>query len=501
MSARDYHDESGYERHSLGGHYLDWGNQPSVLKHYHDLERFPLPAVTSWPEASVSELLAAHVPSPSRLIDTTDLARVLTLAHSVTATTRQGGMEFHFRNVASAGALYPFELYVAGAGLKGVKDGLYHHGIVPQQLTLLRRGNLLGEIRAAVNEPSLPAAGLVFFLTAIFFRSAWKYRDRSYRYDLLDTGHLLESLVLALKSAGLSCLVQYDFDDAGVNALLGVDPSREVCLAVVSVNLVQEGAGGIDATPEPLSENAAEASRTAQHETDYPRVRRVHAVSSEIVLSGRPALSMEEHLGLEPSAWEPFPEPSPRQETISYADAVRRRRSSRNFVKHSLGRDYLDALVDAICAGNRQSVPAAADSGSVGVGFLTESVEGLDSGWYLIDRQRRQTRQVRRGSFIKAMAEVCLGQGWLANCALQLIFVTNVDALETRWGPRGYRYALLSAGRLGQRIYLTATAMRLGCCGIGAFFDREASALLGLGEGSRLLYLMGVGHLRKWSLP
>jgi hypothetical protein len=26
---------------------------------------------------------------------------------------------------------------------------------------------------------------LTFFLSAIFFRSAWKYRDRSYRYHLL----------------------------------------------------------------------------------------------------------------------------------------------------------------------------------------------------------------------------------------------------------------------------------------------------------------------------
>jgi nitroreductase len=52
---------------------------------------------------------------------------------------------------------------------------------------------------------------------------------------------------------------------------------------------------------------------------------------------------------------------------------------------------------------------------------------------------------------------------------------------------------MLDAGRLGERIYLSATAMGLGCCGIGAFYDAEASQLLSLNDSSHLLYLVAVG--------
>ena len=56
---------------------------------------------------------------------------------------------------------------------------------------------------------------------------------------------------------------------------------------------------------------------------------------------------------------------------------------------------------------------------------------------------------------------------------------------------------MMTAGRLGQRIYLAATSFGLGCCGIGAFYDSEAAALLGLNEKSAMLYLLGVGPVKR----
>ena len=56
---------------------------------------------------------------------------------------------------------------------------------------------------------------------------------------------------------------------------------------------------------------------------------------------------------------------------------------------------------------------------------------------------------------------------------------------------------MLTGGRLGERLYMTATALGLGCCGIGALYDWEAAELLGLNDESRLLYLVGVGPVKK----
>jgi nitroreductase len=97
------------------------------------------------------------------------------------------------------------------------------------------------------------------------------------------------------------------------------------------------------------------------------------------------------------------------------------------------------------------------------------------------------------GLFPERMAHVCLDQAWLASAAVHFLFMTNLKVLDQLWGPRGYRYAMMTAGRMGERLYLTTTAMGLGCCGIGAFYDMEAADLLVLNKESRLLYLVAVG--------
>jgi len=55
---------------------------------------------------------------------------------------------------------------------------------------------------------------------------------------------------------------------------------------------------------------------------------------------------------------------------------------------------------------------------------------------------------------------------------------------------------MMTAGRMGERLYLSATAMGFGCCGIGALYDEEAAQLLGLQGASRLLYLVAVGAVK-----
>jgi nitroreductase len=103
---------------------------------------------------------------------------------------------------------------------------------------------------------------------------------------------------------------------------------------------------------------------------------------------------------------------------------------------------------------------------------------------------------VTSGLFTDQMARICLDQAWLAGAAVHFLFMADLKVLDQMWGPRGYRYAMMTAGRLGQRVYLATTAMGLGCCGIGAFYDMEAANLLGLNKESRLLYLVAAGPVK-----
>ncbi len=132
----------------------------------------------------------------------------------------------------------------------------------------------------------------------------------------------------------------------------------------------------------------------------------------------------------------------------------------------------------------------------VASGMIVGSCEGLDSGQYWIDPLAHAIGQVRPGEFSAEMSQIALNQQWMASAGLQFFFVAPLSVIESLWGPRAYRYAMISAGRLAHRIYLGATALGLGCCGIGAFYDREASALLGLKQLSALLYMVAAGPIK-----
>jgi SagB-type dehydrogenase family enzyme len=161
-------------------------------------------------------------------IDLTSLSLVLRLTYSLTAKTRHAGGDFYYRSVASAGALYPTEIYVATQGVTNLPDGIYHFSIARHGLSLMRKGKLSLLIKKATEILDTTVPVLTFFFTAIFFRSAWKYRERSYRYHLLDTGHVVENLVLALNARGLPNALSMDFDDGQVGCWAWTKKGRYV---------------------------------------------------------------------------------------------------------------------------------------------------------------------------------------------------------------------------------------------------------------------------------
>ncbi len=58
------------------------------------------------------------------------------------------------------------------------------------------------------------------------------------------------------------------------------------------------------------------------------------------------------------------------------------------------------------------------------------------------------------------------------------------------------RYLFLDAGHICQNLMLAATALGLGVCPVGAFFDEEVEGLVGVdGKAEVALYLASVGQL------
>jgi SagB-type dehydrogenase family enzyme len=425
-------------------------------------------------------------------LDSRTLSAAFRLIHDITARTMHAGAPFYYRSVASAGALYPFELYLAVHRLDGVDSGVYHYDLFDFCLTTLRHDSL----------PETPPAdnpvSATFYISGIFFRSAWKYRNRAYRYVLLDVGHLLENLRLALGALDLRFSIDLDFDDQRAAALLGLDPQREVCLACV--HLHDGGAEGTNpGGPSPLrrlSADILQASVVSEREVAYGDILAIHRAGNGVgtALAGsNPALHVLEN---QPSSWIDLNAPG-HPGSADYARVLHQRRSRRNFIAAPESADGFMVFADLIARhmGPVSGMPAACRS-ALALGFLVGAGMPIPPGFYLLDPDAKRLGRVSDVSLTESMAAACLDQMWLKHAALHLLFMTDLAAIDRNWGPRGYRYAMIEAGRLGQQAYLTATAIGWGACGIGAIYDREAADLLDLADDGVLLYLVGAGPIK-----
>lgn len=462
---------------------------PRPDKAYPSLARLPLPSDLALPGidyASLVEAAARPRSAGSKRPDFNTLAAALRLAHAVTARRMHGTQPFFYRSVASAGALYPFELYLAVHQADGLPCGVYHYDPLAGHLQPLRQDAV----------PIIPrvdqAVAATFFITGIFFRSAWKYRSRAYRYVLLDTGHLLENLRLGLAALGLGVSIHFDFDDHQAALLLGLDGRREACLTCVHLTMDAGPADDPAGPLVPLAPQIVAAATVSDREIDYPAILQAHRAGT--VPSVHSSVDREA-MARNVSTWQPL-RGTPSDRGPDFLPVLRQRRSQRNFIPQAVALDDLRCLMRFLVDASGAGLPA--DQPSVLVpGFLVGADQPLPAGFYLLDAARRRWGMAAEGDFTTAMAEACLDQMWLKNAAVHLLFITDLAVLERNWGARGYRYAMIEAGRLGQQAYLAATALGLGACGIGAMYDREAARILGLTDDGALVYLVGVGPVNK----
>jgi SagB-type dehydrogenase family enzyme len=470
-SIKRYHDLSSYDRLNMVRMGLQNVNKPVAAesrKTYQGRSNFRLEDDIASPDRSLFELIR-HKPHSKSGLDLESLTRVLFMAYGVTAVRRRLGKNFMYRSPPSAGALYPCEIYVALNGLDGLHDGLYHYSSQDHALTLLRPGSFVA-----------PGA-VAFFVSAVFSRSARKYRERAFRYCLIDAGHLSENLALAQISEGLDPGLSMDFDDKEVNLFLGIDPEQEGCLLVGNSGLLND-------LPPAADLEFAQDSQARSQEGGNQVIKEILLASSKLTGPTKSAGSDPGRVGLLPGPKQPWPEASNCHESLSFFKTVIERRSRRNFIPQE---------VPSACFGRLIELLAEEPESAVQIGFLAERIEGLKAGFYLLNRAESYFSPITEGALLADMASICLDhQAWLGRAALHFIFLANLNLLDETEGPRGYRRAMIEAGRFGQRLYLGATALGFGCCGVGSFYDSEAAEFLGLNPESRLLYLVAVGPIK-----
>jgi SagB-type dehydrogenase family enzyme len=141
-----------------------------------------------------------------------------------------------YRATASAGGLYPLELYPLVFDVAGIAPGIYHYDVHGHALEVLAPGATRDDTLARMSDHELGrTCAAMIAITAVMPRTLTKYLFRGYRFVLYDVGALLESMYLAATAVGLgACAVGGFFDDE-LGALLGIDNVDEHVMAVFSI--------------------------------------------------------------------------------------------------------------------------------------------------------------------------------------------------------------------------------------------------------------------------
>jgi SagB-type dehydrogenase family enzyme len=168
-----------------------------------------------------------------------ELGTILQAAYGVTG--RLGGTPQTLRSAPSGGGLYPLELYVVTQRVEGLDAALHHFDPLRQGLELLRAIEPGDELDSLSPYGGLLASSAAFVaVTAMFWRSRFKYGARAYRFTLLEAGHLAQNLLLAVAALGLAAVPLGGFYDRRLDAFLGVDGLYEASLYLLPVGPTSE---------------------------------------------------------------------------------------------------------------------------------------------------------------------------------------------------------------------------------------------------------------------
>lgn len=140
-----------------------------------------------------------------------------------------------FRTIPTGGATNAMETYVYVNNCTGIPEGLYHYLQDQHKLALIDDTNTISE---RVNEAlfnQLRGTGIVIIMTAVPYRSEYKYSFCAHKMIAMEAGHAAQNASLAAEiiDSGACCLAAYNQDL--LDHVLQVDGIEEFSTYAVTI--------------------------------------------------------------------------------------------------------------------------------------------------------------------------------------------------------------------------------------------------------------------------
>lgn len=481
---REYHEATKHTVERLAGERrrLDWSNMPAPFRYYEGAPVLDLPADVPEPDAGEAESAAGF------------LSQLLFYSASISATKlAPSGMRYALRVNPSSGNLHPTEFHFATRGFGDWPDGLYHYRVSSHEAEQRAAGDWVERILGTALAPWSREARLVFVLTSIFWREAWKYRSRAYRYCCHDVGHAWESLVQSARALGCESHTYGHFLDGKLRrALCAAEDERPMLIVAIL--------GGPQATPPARADasvwSGGEPNRLSAETISYPLIEGIHR-----------ATSLDESLAPPHQAWPAADHagsirlPAPAVSRERFTAIVRRRRSALDFHPQAPAMPLVQLSAILLTAMQPHGCDFEADltgmpsSRYISLYLYVHSVDGLERGLYRYWPASHTLEPLAIGDHRVAAAGLSLGQQLAGNCSVAFSMIADLERAAAAHGDRAYRYVHFEAGAIGQRLYLGAESFGWQATGIGAFYDDAVHQYLRVApEEGQVVYHFAIGR-------
>ena len=200
------------------------GQQEGTLASLKVGESINLPSPRLKGDMSLEEAIAkrrsirSYSPTPLTL---QEISQLLWAAQGITEPNRG------LRAAPSAGATYPYEVYVV------TNEGVFHYIPKGHKLEKIKDGNIREDLTAsAMGQASVRDAGAVFILTAIYERTA-RYGERAKLFVNLEGGHIAQNIHLQAVALKLGSVPVGAFNPERVKEVAGIPEGEVVYLIPV----------------------------------------------------------------------------------------------------------------------------------------------------------------------------------------------------------------------------------------------------------------------------
>jgi SagB-type dehydrogenase family enzyme len=224
-----------------GGYFpgsVDASEAPEPMKRVKGLKSIALHKHSNFPKCDLDTSLASrrsirgYSPRPLEKRELEQFLQLTAQAHALVEHREFGTTSL--RNYPSGGARYPLELYPLVENVQSLPKGIYYYQPFEHRLELINqnrhfRGALLN---SAMQRMGTEAAddgrpAVLFLVTAVFGRTAWKYRGIPLHLILQEVGALYQTMCLTATALGLAACPVGAFPERAVAEILNLDSRDE----------------------------------------------------------------------------------------------------------------------------------------------------------------------------------------------------------------------------------------------------------------------------------